>query len=157
MTRFAGPPESKKRASHAPAVVVSLAQGLILGLALLGAPVPARADSVPTYDLGSLLPKTSLSPRLGKLVFSNSNAVSDDGNQELGAGLFDREPPSIATELTRFDEMVGHHIRWHYDDSWASSFGSDFPKVRTPTYLIGNGAPGVTQKIWFQFSISRSF
>ncbi|GAC1623537.1 MAG: hypothetical protein NVS9B10_08590 [Nevskia sp.] len=140
-----------RRLGRVLAVALALTLPVLLSL-------PAQAGpGVPSYDLASVLPKSSLTPLLSKIVFQNSNAVDDDDEQELGAGLFDRPPPLLAPDLTRFDEMAGHHLRWHYDDSWSSSFGSDFPKIRTPGYLVGNGAPGVTQKIWFQFSISRSF
>ena len=131
--------------------------GVLLAAVLGAMPAAQASPNIPTYDLGALLPKSPLSPLLSKLVFQNSNAVTDDDEEAPGPGLFDRPPPLLVPDLTRFDDMVGHHIRWHYDDNWSSSFGSDFPKIRTPTYQLGNGAPGVTQKIWFQFSISRSF
>ena len=113
MTRFAGPPESKKRASHAPAVVVSLAQGLIMGLAagtttavMRGGRISATQIAVDAFGtaignaLGSSIAAQSMSGGSGQTAYQDG----DIGRSEL---RWNSAPPPSFPDLTALGSADG--------------------------------------------------
>jgi|GEM_PF-4163927 len=128
---------------------------ILIAAAMLPA---SAADSQPTYGNASpasvplfLLPFIAIA---SKRIRTESPTTPSSRHTE---------PQSAASTSSVSDnwvnEMVGsHRISWHFDHDWSSSLGSDYPRLGTaPSYVIGNGDPGVAQKVWVRFNLVRHF
>lgn len=131
---------------------------LLLALALGSVALAAHAESSVFLNLSVPTARAELAlPNARTLI--KPSLRHDEGEQhpqpgDALAGL----RGSLASELARVDEMAGRfHLRMPLDEHWSGSLGSDYPKLRTPTYMLGNDAPGVPQRVWVQLGFQRRF
>lgn len=150
-----------KRSARRPRAVLSmLCVGTLLAVVVpaSAAETPARAGnaspaSVPLFLLPFVVIASNLQPvEPTRALRTRTRRIEREDSTEVGFS-------APAFQRSSFDEMLGsHRIQWRHGDDWTTSLGSDYPRVgSSPSYVLGNGAPGVPQKVWIRFSIQRHF
>lgn len=155
------------------ALVAAVALGLAGAVATAEAAPPQRSAKPARHgkhaqplslDIGAALgpivpPLTAPIPLPGRsVVLASSVAPATSADGDAADGTLSVVGEALAADAARFSEMLGsHRIEWRYDESWSSSLGSDYPKFRSPSFFVGNGSPGVNQKVWVRFSLLRRF
>lgn len=131
---------------------------LLLALALGSVALAAHAEPTLFLNLSVPTARAELSlPNARSIIKPSLRHDEDISSPQPGDALAGLRG-SLASELARVDEMAGRfHLRTQLDEHWSGSLGSDYPKLRTPAYLLGHDAPGVPQRVWVQLGLQRRF